>query len=92
MHPDVSPHPRITAAVLGLVGHAELVAPAARVSAPVRFIMQWDDEFVARADALALYDALGSAEKSLHANPGSHADVPREERDSAERFLIRHLS
>jgi hypothetical protein len=33
-----------------------------------------------------LFDALGSAEKTLHANPGSHEMLPSEV-DSGLRFL-----
>ncbi len=29
-----------------------------------------------RADGLALFDAFGSAEKTLHANPGRHGTYP----------------
>jgi pimeloyl-ACP methyl ester carboxylesterase len=83
--------PRIVAAALGLVGHPELIAPASHVTAALEFAMQWDDEHVSRADALALYDAFASTEKSLHANPGSHLDMPAFERESAQRFLLRHL-
>jgi hypothetical protein len=46
---------------------------------------------VPRASGLALFDALGSHEKSLPANPGRHADVAVFEADSAERFFRRHL-
>jgi fermentation-respiration switch protein FrsA (DUF1100 family) len=53
--------------------------------------VQWDDEMVPRDSALALFDAFGSAEKSLHANDGPHAGVPRFEVDSAVRFFARHL-
>jgi pimeloyl-ACP methyl ester carboxylesterase len=84
--------PRIVAAAVGLVGHAQLIEAAAQVTVPVEFVMQWDDEHVARADALALYDSFASQEKSLHANPGAHLDMPTFERSSAERFLIRHLT
>ena len=41
---------------------------------------------------LALFDAIGSAEKTLHANPGGHMDVPGFEIDSSGRFFARHLT
>ena len=41
--------------------------------------------------ALDLFDALGSAEKTLHANMGGHTGVPRSASESAGRFLARHL-
>lgn len=83
--------PRIAAAAVGLVGHPRLLAPASQVTAPVEFVMQWDDEHVTREDALALYDAFAATEKSLHVNPGRHMDLPVFERGSAEQFLLRHL-
>ncbi|WP_329490365.1 alpha/beta hydrolase [Kitasatospora sp. NBC_01246] len=89
--PLVAAEPRITAAVLGLAGHESLTGAAARVTVPVRFVLQWDDELVERTAGFALFDALGSAEKTLHANPGGHAGVPAAELESAARFLERHL-
>jgi hypothetical protein len=35
--------------------------------------------------------AAGSAEKTLHANPGKHGDLPRFETDYSLRFFARHL-
>ena len=58
---------------------------------PVEFLVQWDDERVPRAQSLALFDAFGSAEKSLHANPGRHGDRPPFELDRSARFFARHL-
>jgi fermentation-respiration switch protein FrsA (DUF1100 family) len=90
--PLVAAEPRITAAVLGLMGHETLAEAAARVSVPVEFLLQWDDELVPCDSGLALFDAIGSAEKTLHANPGGHMDVPMFEVDSSERFFARHLT
>jgi fermentation-respiration switch protein FrsA (DUF1100 family) len=87
----VAAEPRITAAVLGLMGDWNLATTAARVTIPVQFHLQWDDELVPRADGLALFDAFGSAEKTLHVNPGRHNDTPRFEADSCESFFARHL-
>ncbi|MFI6791996.1 alpha/beta hydrolase [Nonomuraea sp. NPDC050383] len=90
--PLVAAEPRIRAAVLGLSGTSSASAEAAAgVTVPVRFMMQWDDELVPREDALALFDALASGEKTLHANPGKHGDLPAFEADSALRFFARHL-
>ncbi|MER6511744.1 alpha/beta hydrolase [Nonomuraea sp. NPDC001636] len=91
--PLVAAEPRIGAAVLGLSGTSLASAQAAAgITVPVRFLLQWDDERVPRAEALALFDALASAEKTLHANPGGHADVPDFEIDSALRFLADRLA
>jgi dienelactone hydrolase len=90
--PLAAAEPRIGAAVFGLAGgHEALTEAAGRIAIPVEFLLQWDDELVPRADGLALFDALGSAEKTLHANPGRHVEVPAFELDSTERFFARHL-
>src|SRR6266498_41340 len=85
--PFVAADPRITAAVFGLAGHETLAEAAARITVPVEFLLQWDDELVPRDSALALFDAFASREKTLHASPGRHVDVPAFELESAERFL-----
>jgi pimeloyl-ACP methyl ester carboxylesterase len=90
--PLVAAEPRITAAVLGLMGHETLAEAAARITVPVEFVLQWDDELVPRDSGLVLFDAIGSAEKTLHANPGGHMDVPMFEVDSSQRFFARHLT
>ncbi|WP_125776088.1 dienelactone hydrolase family protein [Antribacter gilvus] len=87
----VAAEPRITAAVLGLVGSEWLTEAAARITVPVEFVLQWDDEGAPRDSVMRLFDALGSAEKTLHANPGSHFRVPLFEIDSSVRFFARHL-
>jgi dienelactone hydrolase len=89
--PFAAAEPRITAAVFGLAGHETLAEEAARVTAPVEFLLQWDDEVVPRDSGLALFGAFASREKTLHANPGRHASVPAFEMDSSERFFARHL-
>jgi dienelactone hydrolase len=83
--------PRISAAILGLAGHDGLTGPAAQVRVPLQFLLQWDDEMVTRESALTLFDAFGSREKTLHANPGGHLAVPGFEMASSERFFARHL-
>ncbi len=90
--PLVAAEPRIRAAVLGLMGLETLAEPAARITVPVEFVLQWDDEIVPRDSGLALFDAIGSAEKTLHANPGGHMDVPVFEVESSQRFFTRHLA
>ncbi|MPZ80899.1 MAG: alpha/beta hydrolase [Actinophytocola sp.] len=89
--PLVAVEPRITAAVFGLASHESLADAASRITVPIRFLLQWDDEMVPRASGLALFDAFASPEKTLHANPGGHRDVPALELESSGRFLTRHL-
>jgi dienelactone hydrolase len=83
--------PRITAAVLGLIGSDWLIDAAARITVPVEFVLQWADEVAPRDSVMKLFDALGSTEKTLHANPGLHREVPDFEIDSSIRFFTRHL-
>jgi dienelactone hydrolase len=89
--PFAAAEPRVHAAVLGLGGALALSEAAARITVPVEFLVQWDDERVPRAQSLALFDALASVEKTLHANPGGHMELPRFELDSTVRFFARHL-
>jgi len=89
--PFVAAEPRVRAAVLGQGGAWASAAAAARITVPVEFLLQWDDERIPRDQGLALYAAFGSAEKTLHANPGPHGVVPGFEVDSSLRFFARHL-
>jgi cephalosporin-C deacetylase-like acetyl esterase len=89
--PLIAGEPRIKAAVLGLLDYPSLSTWASKVTVPVEFLLQWDDELVSRVSCFALFEALGSTEKTLHANPGGHLAVPAFELDSAERFFLRHL-
>lgn len=85
--------PRIAAAVLfaGSYVPRVIVEEARQVSIPLLVLLQWDDEGNDRQVALDLFDALGSREKTLHANTGGHTGVPQFEGDDANRFFARHL-
>ncbi|MFC9235230.1 dienelactone hydrolase family protein [Streptomyces decoyicus] len=89
--PFVAAEPRVRAASLGLGGAPASAEAAARITVPVEFLVQWDDERVPRAQSLALFDALASSEKTLHANPGKHAEIPAFQLDNTLRFFARHL-
>lgn len=89
--PLVAVEPRITAAVFGLHWPDALAETARRITVPIEFDLQWDDEHIRREAGLALFDAFASTEKTLHANTGRHKELPRFEADSAVRFLTRHL-
>jgi dienelactone hydrolase len=89
--PFVAAEPRVHAAVLGLGGALASAEAAARITVPVEFLMQWDDERIPRAQGLALFEAFASAEKTMHANPGKHGDVPAFEMDSTVQFFTRHF-
>lgn len=95
--PFVAAEPRVRVAVLGL---APLAGPwrdrhardAVRVSVPVLFLMQWDDELFTRDRVLALFDAIGTSDKRMHVNPGPHAMVPPEEFATTEEFVASRLA
>lgn len=94
--PFVASEPRVQVAVLGLMGVMgatadRLAADAAKVTCPVLFLQQLDDELIDRASVLALFDALGTNDKRLHANPGAHSAVPPEEFVASQEFLASHL-
>jgi len=94
--PFVAAEPRITAAVLGLMGltgptRARIGADAARITCAVLFLVQHHDELFSYDRALELFEAIGSEDKSLHVNPGRHGAVPVEEFEFSERFVSRHL-
>ncbi|MFF2851569.1 alpha/beta hydrolase [Streptomyces sp. NPDC058001] len=89
--PFIASEPRVRAVVLGLSGVPTSAEAAARITVPLEFLVQWDDERVPREASLGLFDAFASPEKTLHANPGKHAEVPAFELDSSLRFFARHL-
>jgi pimeloyl-ACP methyl ester carboxylesterase len=93
--PFVASEPRVKAAVFGLAGlrpgAAEFEKAARSITIPLFFTFQWDDEVASREHGLALYDAFGSREKSMHINPGPHMGIPVFERDHWEMFYLRHL-
>lgn len=95
--PFVAAEPRISAAVLGLAGNgirpgaSDFEQAARSLTIPILFIFQWDDELMSRESGLALFDAIGSKEKTMHINPGGHVATPLFERDSYDAFFRRHL-
>ncbi|WP_154792442.1 alpha/beta hydrolase family protein [Occultella kanbiaonis] len=65
---------------------------ARRVTIPLHVLLQWDDEGNDRQQALDLFDAFGSQEKTLQANLGGHTGVPQFAGEDAARFFARHLT
>jgi cephalosporin-C deacetylase-like acetyl esterase len=93
--PFVAAEPRIKCAVFGLNGLREgqsgMKEAAERITIPVEFVFQWEDAVAPREAGIALFNAFGSKEKTMHINPGGHMDIPDFERYSWERFYVRHL-
>ncbi|UMP02489.1 dienelactone hydrolase family protein [Amycolatopsis sp. EV170708-02-1] len=86
--------PRVEAAVLfaGSYVPRSILEEARQVTIPLHVLLQWDDEGNDRQQALDLFDAFGSREKTLHANMGGHTGVPWFAGEAAGRFLARHLT
>ncbi len=94
--PVIAREPRISAAVLGLMGvwgpNAEdLLRLAPEVHCPVRFLLQLDDEVVPGDAVRTLFAAVGANEKTLRENPGSHTGVPMLESLATLAFLNDHV-
>ena len=86
---------RFRCAVLGLSqlhpDHLAFRKAAEQIETPLRFVLQWDDHIRTREYGIALFDAFGSRDKSMHVNPGGHTAVPRSEMESWDAFLGRYL-
>ncbi|MEM7220810.1 MAG: alpha/beta fold hydrolase [Pseudomonadota bacterium] len=87
---------RIRTAVLGLMGTwgpngAALTEMAPKLTLPLRFLVQWDDEIVPRDACLELFGLIGAKRKTLHANPGLHAAVPQFEVAASADYLASQL-
>ncbi|WP_251444172.1 alpha/beta hydrolase [Microbacterium sp. USTB-Y] len=86
--------PRIVAAGLfaGSYVPLSMFDEARAVTIPLHVLLQWDDEGNDRQRSLDVFDAFGSAEKTLQANLGGHAGVPAHAGEDAGRFFARHLA
>ncbi|HLK25715.1 MAG TPA: hypothetical protein VKT30_13760 [Caulobacteraceae bacterium] len=93
--PFVASEPRIDAAIFGLAGLREGAADMERaanaITIPLLFVFQWEDAVAPRETGIALFNAFGSKEKTMHINPGGHMDIPEFERVDWEAFWVRHL-
>jgi dienelactone hydrolase len=95
--PFVANESRFTCAVLGLAsavsrpGHADYLRWAKSLEVPLLFLCQRDDGGHPIDKAIELFDLFGSAEKTMHINPGPHVGIPRFERDASQAFFVRHL-
>ena len=85
--------PRIAAAGFFAGGYVPRAQreEARHVAIPLLLLLQWDDEGNPRQRALDLFDAFGTREKTLHANPGGHTGTPWFELEDTNGFFGRHL-
>ncbi len=94
--PFVAAEPRIKCAVFGLAGlrpgATEFEAAARSITIPLEFVFQWDDAVAPRENGIALFDAFGSTEKTMHINPGGHLGIPDSEGEAWKSFYMRHLT
>jgi len=92
--PFIAREPRIKVAALGLMFsmYKSLVEDAKNVRCPVLFVQQLEDDSMTREGLLELFDAIGTKDKRLHSNPGGHTQMPADQFDAIERFLIDRLS
>ena len=93
--PFVASEPRMKCAVFGLAGlrpGADAFEHAAHaITIPLEFVFQWEDAVAPRENGLALFNAFGSGEKTMHINPGAHVEIPNFEGASWQAFFLRHL-
>ncbi|WP_432935969.1 hypothetical protein ACQPXM_21970 [Kribbella sp. CA-253562] len=66
-------------------------ADAPRITVPVLFHVQWDDELFPRTGQLALFDLLGSPGKQLIGFSGMHAETSPMAVEAWREFVRRHL-
>lgn len=89
----------VVVATLGLLGSqgigrrlgARLLRDAAKLTCPILFLMQLEDELFSREGYLELFDTFASMDKRIHANPGLHPEVPAEEMRFSFEFMQKQL-
>lgn len=97
--PFLAGEDRVQAAVLGLWGSAgtapdtwvQLASAASAVCCPLLFLAQLQDQLFAPAGVLELFTALGSRDKRMHVNVGTHGEVPADEHAGTVTFLVERL-
>lgn len=88
----VDPRIRCAGLFAGSYVPAATLADAEHVDIPLHVLLQWDDLGNDRQQALDLFDAFASNEKTLEANMGGHTGVPAHAGEAAAAFFVRHLA
>jgi dienelactone hydrolase len=65
---------------------------APKLTVPVLFHVQWDDEIFPREGQLELFDLIGSEDKCLVAYPGPHGGSAPAAVEAWFQFILRHLA
>jgi pimeloyl-ACP methyl ester carboxylesterase len=93
--PFVANESRIVCAIFGLAGlrpgATDFEKAARAITIPIEYVFQWEDEVAPRETGIALFDAFGSREKSMHINPGGHMGIPNFEGAHWQSFYERHM-
>ena len=97
--PFLASDARVKAAVLGLWGLAGtapetwgvLAAYAPSVTCPLMFLAQMEDQLFPLDGVVDLFGKLGSTDKRLQLNVGTHGEVSPEEYETTIRFLVERL-
>ncbi|HKI73843.1 MAG TPA: hypothetical protein VJ998_04335 [Pseudomonadales bacterium] len=93
--PFVASEARIRCAVFGLAGlrpdATDFEQAAKSITIPVQFVFQWQDAVATHEAGIALFEAFGSKEKTMHINPGGHMETPSFEGHAWEAFYLRHF-
>lgn len=67
------------------------LSAASRITAPVLFHLQWDDELFPREGQFELFDAFASPAKELHSFGGGHQVTPERAPEVWLSFIAHHL-
>lgn len=97
--PMIAERDDVIVSTLGLLGtdgpfggeSSLLLDSASKITHPVLYLVQLEDELFGREGCLEIFDAIASDNKRLHANPGLHPAVPREEVEFAFEFMKNHI-
>ena len=88
------PKHELKAAVLGLFGSSSktYIKQCNDILCPVTYCMQMEDELFSRDGYIKMFDSIGSKRKRLHASPGQHGYMPRDELTYCIDFLVNMLT